>query len=415
MKILFITGGAFAKPFGGYRTRALTSFEYVNRLTGGCALLANEALFRVFARGERRRELSRYAAAGPAPVCGNWLLPERMPFGRAINDRLVARALRCVAQRERPDILHIHSIFYPRIDARLKTELGVKLVLDYHGSAPEEAVMNGRCRRGDARYAAFKRLERRCALNADHLICVSEAHRDELQSELGPSAPPVTVVPCCADTRIFARDPEAREETRRRHGLEGKFVVVYAGNFLAWNPAGETVKVLARIARSFPDAHPLILSAKAYHPMLERELVAQGLIAGAYTLADAPHERMPEWLSAADCGVLVRGESSVNRVAFPAKFAEYLACGLPVVTTAAVRDVARIVGEERLGVVLSDTGEESLKEGMGSLRSLRERMAREDLPGRCAEYAREQLSWTTCAARYTEVYRGLVAGDSHVR
>ncbi|MEI6632419.1 MAG: glycosyltransferase [Chlamydiota bacterium] len=414
MKILFITGGAFAKSFGGYRSRALTSFEYVNRLAGGCALLANEALFRVFARGDRRRDLSRYAAASPAPVYGNWLLPERMPFGRAMDGRLVTRALRFVAQGERPDILHIHSMFCPRIDARLKAALGVKLVFDYHGSAPEEAVMNGRCRRGDARYAALKRMERRCALNADHLICVSEAHRDELRSELGPAAPPVTVVPCCADTRIFARDPEAREETRRQHGLEGKFVAVYAGNFLAWNPAVETVRVLARIVRSFPDAHPLILSAKAYHPMIERELVAMGLVAGSYTLADAPHDRMPGWLSAADCGVLVRGESPVNRVAFPAKFSEYLACGLPVVTTAAVRDVARIVGDEKLGVVLLDTSEESLEEGMEPLGSLRERMVREDLPGRCAVYARERLSWDSGAERYAEVYRGLVAGDPHV-
>ena len=60
MRILFVTGGAFAKPFGGYRSRALTSFEYVNRLAGGSSLLANESLFRVFARKERRRDLARY-------------------------------------------------------------------------------------------------------------------------------------------------------------------------------------------------------------------------------------------------------------------------------------------------------------------------------------------------------------------
>jgi glycosyltransferase involved in cell wall biosynthesis len=411
MKILFITGGAFAKPFGGYRTRALTSFEYVHRLTGGCALHANEAFFRVFASGERRRALRNYAAASPAPVYVNYLPPERVPLGRALGDRLVARALRRIARKERPDILHIHSIFYPCVDIRLKRTLGVKVVFDYHGSAPEEAVMNGRCRRGDARYSAMKRVERACLINADHVVCVSEAHCEELKKELGPSAPPVTVVPCCADTRIFSRDPKAREETRRRHGLEGKFVAVYAGNFLAWNPAVETVRVLARIARSFPDAHPLILSAKAYHPMLERELVARGLIAGSYTLADAPHERMPEWLSAADCGVLVRGESPVNRVAFPAKFAEYLACGLPVVMTAVVRDVARIVEGEGLGVVLRDTGEESLRQGMEALRRFRERMAREDLPGQCAAYARSRLSWESGAARYAEVYRGLTAKE----
>jgi glycosyltransferase involved in cell wall biosynthesis len=405
MRILFVTGGAFAKPFGGYRSRALTSFEYVNRLAGGSSLLANESLFRVFARKERRRDLARYAAAGPAPVYGNWLLPERIPLFGAINARLVTRALRLVARLERPDILHVHSAFYPRIDAGLKRALGVRVLLDYHGSAPEEAVMNGLCRRGDGRHMSLKRLERVCVMNADRLVCVSETHRDELLAELGTAAPPVTVIPCCADTRLFSRDEKAREERRRRLKLDGKFVVAYAGNFPAWNPAGETAKVLARIARAFPDAHPMVVCARAHHPMLERELVAQGVQGGGFTLADAPHERMPEWLSAADMAVLVRAESPVNRVAFPVKLAEYLACGLPVVATAAVRDAARIVAGEGLGVVLRDTGEESLGEGMESLRALRERMALEDLPGRCAAYARAHLSWDVGAERYMEIYR----------
>lgn len=44
-----------------------------------------------------------------------------------------------------------------------------------------------------------------------------------------------------------------------------------------------------------------------------------------------PYHKMASYLSAADVAFIWRDKSSVNEVASPVKFSEYLACGLPVI------------------------------------------------------------------------------------
>jgi hypothetical protein len=53
------------------------------------------------------------------------------------------------------------------------------------------------------------------------------------------------------------------------------------------------------------------------------------------------HE-MNRYMNAADFGVLLRKENSINRVASPVKFAEYSLAGLTVVTTDAVKQITEI-------------------------------------------------------------------------
>ena len=62
---------------------------------------------------------------------------------------------------------------------------------------------------------------------------------------------------------------------------------------------------------------------------------------------------MFRFLAAADYGLLLRQSSTVNRVACPVKFGEYLACGVRPILTPGIGDQSRLAQDEDLGVVVT--------------------------------------------------------------
>jgi glycosyltransferase involved in cell wall biosynthesis len=98
-----------------------------------------------------------------------------------------------------------------------------------------------------------------------------------------------------------------------------------------------------------------------------------------------------------DLGLLLRDAHPVNRVASPVKFAEYLACGVPVLISPGVGDCPRIVERERVGFVFRP--DSPLDAILARVAADRDGYAR-----RCQETARRLFD----AGRYHEIYRELL-------
>jgi hypothetical protein len=62
---------------------------------------------------------------------------------------------------------------------------------------------------------------------------------------------------------------------------------------------------------------------------------------------------VPEYLVSADYGLLIREKSVTNKVASPVKFAEYLACGLPVIISEQLGDYTAFVERSQCGFLSS--------------------------------------------------------------
>ena len=79
---------------------------------------------------------------------------------------------------------------------------------------------------------------------------------------------------------------------------------------------------------------------------------------GDVVLSDPLPQLRPAGLEAArlgetaDVAMLIRKDKTVNRVASPTKFGEYLLCGLPVIISPNVGESSSIIEEHRLGIVL---------------------------------------------------------------
>ena len=82
-------------------------------------------------------------------------------------------------------------------------------------------------------------------------------------------------------------------------------------------------------------------------------LAARGIAAGDYAATWARHAEMPAYLSAADAGLAFVRPCLSKRSSSPTKYAEYLACGLPIVVNAGVGDVEDLLARTGAGVVVA--------------------------------------------------------------
>ena len=91
----------------------------------------------------------------------------------------------------------------------------------------------------------------------------------------------------------------------------------------------------------------------------------------------------------------------------PTRMAEVLGSGLPVVVSAGIGDVAQMVAEYRVGVVVSDNSEEEMHRAYGELEDL---LLEADLTERCRRIAELVFSLELGVKSYRTLYQS-VLGD----
>src|SRR4029453_17308818 len=103
---------------------------------------------------------------------------------------------------------------------------------------------------------------------------------------------------------------------------------------------------------------------------VSRALSARGIPADDYAVTWATHADVPAYLSAADAGIAFIRPSFSKRSSSPTKYAEYLACGLPIVATGGVGDVDDLIERTGAGVLVAGHSSEADAAPADRLRTL---------------------------------------------
>jgi glycosyltransferase involved in cell wall biosynthesis len=270
---------------------------------------------------------------------------------------------------------------------------------DADGPLAQEYVDAGIWPAGSLLHRLTARAEARFLSAADAVAVLSEPRRREVASRC--RHPPV-VLPCAVDTRLFRPDPRGRLERRAELGLTGT-VLVYAGKAGGWYATAEMFAFAEEARRALDPLTLLVLSTDPPQKFPS----ARGL---PVVHRRARREEMPAYLSAADAALSFIRPLPSKAACSPVKNAEYLACGLPIVTTAGIGDHSALLETTRTGVVVSDLGPEGYRSAAVALRSLLEDPA---LAERCRATAERNLSLEgVLLPRYREIYARLLPARS---
>lgn len=281
--------------------------------------------------------------------------PEAFEFSADVAHRAIPRAefirffleVETIARRQPIRTVHAHNLYSAALALSARKIYGYKVVLDYHGRIPEEYVFLGKG--GERARRALEWLEEWVVRHADHVIVVSRALGRYLVNRYGVSASKLSVIPCCADATSFKFDPALRERTRQELGLSDRLVCTHLGSFFEWYESELLVSTFRELRERYPMAHLLAVTPK---PEAAHAFLAQHLPEGTFSVTAASHDRVPALLNASDLGFLLLRASTNIATSSPAKFAEYLNCGVPVIITEGVGDFSGLVRNRNLGEVL---------------------------------------------------------------
>ena len=209
--------------------------------------------------------------------------------------------------------------------------------------------------------AAAHGLERFCYRHADAVTVLSDDLRANVASKLG-SESKVHVIPNFVDTETI-RPMDKENAYRREFGLEGKTVVMYAGN-IGLSQSLETV-IEAAGALSYEEDVTFVVNGQGARRS-ELEQRARGLTNVRFVDLQ-PAERLPEVLAAADVH-LVPLRRGLARSSVPSKTYSILAAGRPLIASVDPgSEVARTVERAGAGVSVPPDDAEALTKAIRSL------------------------------------------------
>jgi glycosyltransferase involved in cell wall biosynthesis len=273
-----------------------------------------------------------------------------------------------------------------------------RMIFDIRGLMAEEYVDAGRWEPGGIPWRLTKVVEGAALRRADGIVVLTERTRHALFG--AASRPGVFVIPCCADVDRIEHAASLREEMRRQLGFGTEPVLVYVGKFSGWYMAREMAQFFVR-AREVIDGLRLLVLTQGDGEEIERALRAAGATSSCWTVASAPHDAVGMHLAAADAAISFIRPSPSKASSSPTKIGEYLAAGLPVVSTAGIGDLDSQLTPD-IGVLVSAHDEATHRAAAGALRLL---MDEPDTTRRCRATAHRLFSLDEVGAlRYRELY-----------
>lgn len=195
---------------------------------------------------------------------------------------------------------------------------------------------------------AARTLERWSYRRADYVNAVTERMKQILLTEKRLPPEKLLFLPNGVDTEMFCdRSPDV--DLARSLGLQGKSVVLYAGNH-GYIAGLEVALEAAKLVEGMPNIHFLFVgggSEKARLLGLARELNLKN----ATFLDPVPVEELPRYMSIANCCLVTLRNCQLSEMARPAKTFAMMASGKPIVLSAA-GESTEIVRDAEGGIIV---------------------------------------------------------------
>lgn len=198
-----------------------------------------------------------------------------------------------------------------------------KILVDFHGAAPEEEEMLG----NSVNAQFYSGVERAVIAGVRYAVVVTDAMIAHLKAKY----------PDCDCEFILLPIMEQHDFDliHRTSPADGRYTVIYAGGTQAWQ---NLPLMLDAAARAHFDCRYVFLSHDQQQVKTE---IARVCPATDIEVAIAGRQELPGYYARADLGFVLRDDTTVNRVACPTKLIEYMQFGVvPIVKSPQVGDFA---------------------------------------------------------------------------
>ena len=292
------------------------------------------------------------------------------------------------------DLVHCRS-YIPAMAACVAKKLTrVPFVFDMRALWPEEMVTAGTLREGGLTYRVLQRIEKHLMNDADVVVSLTRAAVEHLRTKYpAVERERYVVIPTCVELERF----RMREDVPRPLTIGSVGTVVSGWYELDW-----LFRLYQEARKAVPDARIKIVTRD--DPTRVRAVArSNGVDPACVVLERATPQQVASKMADMSFGVTLFKRKLGSA---PTRLAEFLACGIPVLANRGVGDMAEIVEEEGVGVVVDDGSAESLARGLHAMMAM---LQDPNLASRCWAVAERRFSVASGAQEYRRVYGRLCA------
>jgi len=304
-------------------------------------------------------------------------------------------------QMDNIKIIHSRSYIAGVIALLLTKVMNCKFLFDIRGVLPDERVDAGTLNKVSFKYKMYKKLEKMLFRNADSVVVLSKKGMNLVKRDIFPVAN-IVYIPTCVDSARFDFNYEKRKDIRKKLGLEKKFILVYSGSLGTWYMLNEMIFFFKEFKKFNRNAHWLILT-KTNHASVKKE-ISKHIPSEDFTILFIPFEAISAYLSAADAGISFIKPCYSKQFSCPTKFAEYLACGLPVIINSGIGDTDKIALKYRIGSVINSFGSVDYQKSSRDILTLKNNVQ----SIHCRNVALQEYNLLTGIERYKKIYQQLI-------
>jgi glycosyltransferase involved in cell wall biosynthesis len=332
-----------------------------------------------------------------------WVMPGRM-------DRLYQAHLRHAArltEQLRPAVLHAASNYANAVIAlALRDATGLPVVYEVRGFW-EDTWLSRHAANADLklsdRYVRTRALETHCMTDADLVVTLGEAMREEIVQR-GVPAENVIIVPNGVSEDFLRPLPDGAA-LRASLGIRpDEHVVGLVSSLVAHEGIGTLLEAVKILNDRGVKTRALIVGDGPERTALQRRAAELGL--DAIFTGRVPSARVRDYHAVLDVFVVPRTPDRVCQLVTPLKPVEAMASGLPVVVSA-VNALSEIISDKETGLTFPPLDAGALADQLKRL------LGSPGLSGKLGASARDWVArdrtWAHNAARYREAYRRLGA------
>ncbi len=299
------------------------------------------------------------------------------------------------------DLIHARS-YIPAAVALIVNKLtGTPFVFDMRALWPEELITAGRLRRGSFIHKAIEWVERACLKNASSVVSLTHAAVDYLHEKYPEElrGQNIVVIPTCADLERFVPIVGVHENQP---------IYSCCGTVLSgWFHLNWLAKFFQVVAENDPSARFEVITRDDANDVRSQLGGGEGFQA-RLDVFGLPSYKVHGAIQKHTASAMFFTQGVSKLGSSPTRMGEILGCGLPVVANSGVGDVARIIEQYGVGVLVNDGSYESMKVAFKKLTSLR---TDPKLSERCRRAAEEIFSLKSGQEKYGQLYNHILLKD----
>ena len=299
-------------------------------------------------------------------------------------------------RREKINVLHGRSHVAALMGALVKkfSRRPVKLIFDIRGLMAEEYADSGTWKKDGWLYNLVKRMEKWLLKKADGVVVLTRKAREFFFP--GGAKIPVEVIPCCVD---FSNLEKRTEDTGGR-----TCELIYAGQATGLYLLEEMGRFFLELKKKRPQAFFRLLTMSP-PDTVHQSFAALGIEKRDYEVLKAPPQEVMSYLRRADIGISFRRAGIAQIAASPTKVPEYLAAGLPVISSSEIGDTDEFLRENKVGVIARELTASGLSFAVDQILEL---LGEGEIRDRCYNSALKNFDLERIGkVRYLSLYRQL--------